>query len=145
MLLILISLQSSQVQRTPPPPPLPPLRFHYLKVESVGSCRFQIHLFIHAWWPVNLYARQLCNFCLLSLLTFDVCRLQSNFVHSKIFHSDRIQRGYCKKKFTAHHACRNADSNLIHICIDFLYYNPGQNVLGHLRKLGTNIIRTLLN
>ena len=66
------------------------------------------------------------------------CRLQSNFFHSKIFQSDRIQRGYCKKKFTAHHACRNADSNLIHICIDFLYYNPGQNVLGHLRKIGTN-------
>ena len=56
----------------------------------------------------------------------------------RFFHSDRIQRGYCKKKFTAHHACRNADSNLIHICIDFLYYNPGQNVLGHLRKIGTN-------
>ena len=53
----------------------------------------------------------------------------------RFFHSDRIQRGYCKKKFTTHHACRNSDSNLIHVCIDFLYYNPGQNVLGHLQEI----------
>ena len=36
---------------------------------------------------------------------------QNNFIHSKIFQSDRIQRSY-HKKFTAYYTCRNADLNL---------------------------------
>ena len=38
--------------------------------------------------------------------------LRSNFIHSKIFQSDRIQRTYCKK-FAIQHVCRNTDLNLI--------------------------------
>ena len=37
--------------------------------------------------------------------------LQNDFIHSKIFQSDRIQRSY-DEKFTAHHRSRNADLNL---------------------------------
>ena len=40
--------------------------------------------------------------------------LKSNFIHSKIFLSDQIQRAYCKKKLTLDfYTCRNVDSNLI--------------------------------
>ena len=37
--------------------------------------------------------------------------LQNDFIHSKIFQSDRKQRSY-DEKFTAHHRSRNADLNL---------------------------------
>ena len=127
MFLILISLQSTRSSFTPPPPS-PHQDSIIRKLNALVVVDFSE--FIRKAVLKFLPAQSSYIWC--------KCRLQSNFFHSKIFQSDRIQRGYCKKKFTAHHACRNADSNLIHICIDFLYYNPGQNVLGHLRKIGTN-------
>lgn len=39
--------------------------------------------------------------------------LQRNFIHSKIFLSDQIQRAYHKKSNPDYYTCRNADSNFI--------------------------------
>ena len=38
--------------------------------------------------------------------------IQSNFIHAKIFQSDRIHGG-SHNKLTAYYACKNADLNLI--------------------------------
>ena len=64
-------------------------------VESVGSCRFQIHLRL-------VMNREFTHKVVNWISTW------SNFNH---FQSYQIQRSYCKI-FTAYYACRNADLNL---------------------------------
>ena len=84
-----------------------------MKVESVGSCRFQIHPCIPACVVSSEFTRKV----VMKFLSAQFSRIwcwcvRSNFVHSKIFQSDRIHWSY-GKKIPAHYACRNADLNLI--------------------------------
>ena len=48
------------------------------------------------------------------------CRLQAILSIQRCFNLTGYKE-VIVNEFTAHIACRNADSNLIHICIDFLY------------------------
>ena len=49
IIIIIINCYYSQA-RSSVPPRIPLInKFFYSKVESVGSCRFQIHLYILAW------------------------------------------------------------------------------------------------
>ena len=100
-------LQSSQVKRTP----------RDSKSESVGSCRFHIHLYILACvmsieFTRDTDARQFNREFLPAQFPWNWCKcLLRNFVHSKIFNVTKY-REVPVKYFTAHYACRNADLNL---------------------------------
>ena len=73
----------------------------YSKVESVGSCRFQIHLCILACVMSREFTREAGT-------TFLPGKEINPF---KDFLSYKIQRS-SRKIFTAHYACRNAALNL---------------------------------
>ena len=138
----LITVKPGPAYPTPPPSTKIPL-FWKLNPSVVVDFRFISSFMLDDQWIYmqGSYAIFACSvFLHLMCVGFKaILSIQRFFILTE------YKEVIVKKKLTAHHACRNADSNLIHICIDFLYYNPGQNVLGHLRKLGTNIIRTLLN
>ena len=95
---------------TPPPPytfwPVP----YYAKVESVGSCGFQTHLFILACVMSREFTLEAVTKFLPAqfLWIWCKCNLIGPF---KDFQSDQIQRSSCEI-FTAHYACKNADLNL---------------------------------
>lgn len=82
---------------------------YYLKVECVGSWRFQIHLCIHAFVMSSEFKREEgMKFYHLSVLESWWKCLQSYFVHSKIF-SFWWNTVKLSLKNTAHDECRNVD------------------------------------
>ena len=104
-------LQPSQVKRTPYPPPPPP-RFHYSKIESVGSCRFQIHLYILACMMGREFSRKAVTKFLPAQFPWIWCKyLLKKFNPFQDFQSDQIQRS-SRKIFTTHYTCRKAEKNL---------------------------------
>ena len=77
--------ESSQVKRPPPPPRLH-YWLYYSKGESVGSCRFQIHLCIFACVMSREFTRKAVTKLLPAGFPSIWCKcLLWNLTHSKIF------------------------------------------------------------
>ena len=83
------------------------------EVESVGSCRFQIHLYILACVMSRKFTRDSVTKFLPAQFPWIWCKclLQKNFNSFKDFQSDQIQTR-SGKLFTAYYACSNSDLNL---------------------------------
>ena len=86
---------------------------YYSNVESVRSCRFQIHLHSCMRNEQWIHTRYRTMKFLPTQVSWIWCKcLQSSFIHSKIFQSDWIQRGIVKKitaQMLITHMWKNAD------------------------------------
>ena len=81
-------------------------------IESIGSCRFQIHLCILACvMGCELPREAVMKFGPAQFPWIWYKCLRSNSFHSKIFNLTRY-RQVLVEIFTAHYTCRNADLNL---------------------------------
>ena len=81
-----------------------PRRFHlwiyYSKVESIGSCRFQIHLrILECIVSSEFTCKLIMKFVSAQFSRIWCWCLWGNFVHSKIFQSDRLHWSYDKEKY----------------------------------------------
>ena len=103
-LCLCFDLQSSQVKGTPP-------RFHwwiyYSKIESVGSCRFQIHLCILACMMGREFSRKAVTKFLPAQFPWIWCKyLLTNFIHWKIFNLTKYREVLVKYSLLITHAGR---------------------------------------
>ena len=90
-------LQPVQIKRTIP--------LMNLLFESLIRCEFQIHLCIPAGAISSEFTREVVMKFLPAQFSWIWCKwLQSNFVHSKIVQSDRIQGSYRKNSRLITHA-----------------------------------------
>ena len=94
-------LQSSQVKHTPK---IQLINLYYSK--SMISCRFQIHLYIPACaMSTEFTCRVFMKIFLPARFSWIWCKcLWSNFVHSKIFQSHRMQRRFLKNSLLRSHS-----------------------------------------
>ena len=108
LLMFRLAAKPGQAYPLPPPPP----RFHYSKIESVGSCRFQIHLYILACMMGREFSRKAVTKFLPAQFPWIWCKyLLKKFNPFQDFQSDQIQRS-SRKIFTTHYTCRKAEKNL---------------------------------
>ena len=101
-------LQSSQVKRTPPPFPARfPQWIYYSKIESVGSCRFQIHRCILACMMSREFSRKAVTKFLPAQFPWIWWKyLLKNLIHSKIFNLTKYREVLVKYSLLITHAGR---------------------------------------
>ena len=86
---------------------------YYSKVESGGSCRFQIHLCIPACVMSLEFTHQaVMKFLPVQFPSIDIKCLWSNFIHLKISNLTKYREVLVKYSLLLNYACSHADLNL---------------------------------
>ena len=106
----LLILHNSQDRSSVPPPPSPQDCINEFIIQRLNP---SVVVDLHSTYVMNSeFTPEVVMKFLPAQFSWIWCKcLQNDFIHSKIFQSDRIQRSY-DEKFTAHHRIRNADLNL---------------------------------